>query len=87
MRLASAAKRFSFFFSPPGCDIVFYWFKILAGKLKLISKVQAGEYVKKMEHDSDMNLTLVPKSLCQAAELCFEADADKINLDPSDDVS
>lgn len=40
-----------------------------------------------MEHDSDMNLTLVPKSSFQAAELCFEADADKINLDPSDDVS
>lgn len=59
MRLASAAKLFSF--SQPAwvwCS-VFDWFKRLKGKLKLISKILADEYVEKIEQNSDMNLTLV----------------------------
>lgn len=87
MRLVSAAKLFSF--SQPAWvwRSVFDWFKRLKGKLKLISKILAGKYVEKMEQNSDMNLTLVPKSSFQAAKLCFKADADEINIDPSDDAS
>lgn len=73
MRLDSAAKLFVIYQPAWARRSVFDWFKLLAGKLRLISEIQAGEYVEKKGTRLRYESASVPGGF-QAAKFCFKAD-------------
>lgn len=88
MRLDSAAKLFSIYQPAWVRRSVFDWFKLHAGKLKLISEIQAGEYVEKKEQDSDMNLPQFQVDFKRTNPVSRPISLfDEVNIDPSDEFS